>query len=624
MLVRLVASKWAIQKGITPKVIEDDLTLDEIKEYNKKGYHVYNYPNRPKDVQAALELARSEKRGLNGGDINLFRYVYLDMDLKDGEYKTKDEFIELLQSELVPTSVVDSGHGIHAYWKVKGLEPMSFLLLQMRLARKFKSDDNLVQLKATLRLPNTLNIKDEEHPLECKVINSSGKVYTAAELDQWLPKISFEDEKVCTERYDIVYNSEEYHSKVKGSLSEELPKKFHQLLNQNDRVKTLYFGPVQDRSRADFELGHILYTSKFTESEATSVLCNVEKAKERTPKHRLNYAQNIIKKIWTSTEEEPKNISAKSVKDILGLSPDKAKENQRLYGHSMFDATRHGFRLTEVWGIIGGSGVGKSSVSMNQFKWFAQYNPELIHIFVSLEMPANEVAQRWLKMCGEDTTLFDKVYIIDNYDEEGLFKHLSLEDIKNEVLGLEKETNKKVGCVVVDHIGVLKATPKNTGEYGGIQAVCEEMKPFAKTTNTFLIMQSQTSRAKAGIGDIELDKDAAYGTSLFENYCDYVTTIWQPLKRVYGEMSEDRKLTVIAFKFCKIRHKDVLKDKIQEDQVFAAYFDVKTETLRKLTSDEFEVYDFWNKQATTLRNKDRKTQPAQIKEMVWVEDAGKA
>ena len=54
------------------------------------------------------------------------------------------------------------------------------------------------------------------------------------------------------------------------------------------------------------------------------------------------------------------------------------------------------------------------------------------------------------------------------------------------------------------------------------------MKAWAVQTNTLLVMQSQTSREKAGVGDLELDKDAAFGTSSFEWYCDFLSLYGSP------------------------------------------------------------------------------------------------
>jgi hypothetical protein len=147
------------------------------------------------------------------------------------------------------------------------------------------------------------------------------------------------------------------------------------------------------------------------------------------------------------------------------------------------------------------------------------------------------------------------------------------------------------------------------------------MKAFAVQTNTFLIMQSQTSRQKAGIGDLELDKDAAYGTATFEWYCDYLMTIWQPLKRCH---MEEACPTVTAFKFCKIRHKKAKKDVIQEDVPYYLYFDPNTERLEDMTQDQEVSFKYFLPKATNKRKRDRHSDILEYKSTKTAENEANA
>ena len=118
-------------------------------------------------------------------------------------------------------------------------------------------------------------------------------------------------------------------------------------------------------------------------------------------------------------------------------------------------------------------------------------------------------------------------------------------------------------------------------------------------------MQSQSSREKAGIGDLELNKDAAYGTVYFESYCDYLITLWQPLKRCH---SEEACPTVTAFKYCKIRHKKGKLDVIQEDVPYYMAFDPITERMQDMTQDQETSFNYFLPKATNKRKSDRKTE----------------
>jgi hypothetical protein len=222
-------------------------------------------------------------------------------------------------------------------------------------------------------------------------------------------------------------------------------------------------------------------------------------------------------------------------------------------------------------------------------------------------------------MCGDDTSLHDKVHVISNYDEQGGFRHLSFDDIREYIEKFQRVAKVKIGCVVIDHIGALKKQGKD-GENQDLMDICHSMKAFAVQTNTLLIMQSQSSRQKAGIGDIELDKDAAYGTVYFESYCDYLITIWQPLKRC---SSDEACPTVTAFKFCKIRHKKPRQDVIQEDTPYYLFFDSNKELMRDMRQDEITSFDYFLAQATNKRKADKKTELVKYTSVPYKDENGK-
>ena len=90
------------------------------------------------------------------------------------------------------------------------------------------------------------------------------------------------------------------------------------------------------------------------------------------------------------------------------------------------------------------------------FKWFVENNPDYEHFFIPLEQKSTEIADRWQTMCQGDTNLHKKVHVISNYDEAGNFRHLSLEELKDYLQKWQKTTSKKIGCIVIDHIGALK------------------------------------------------------------------------------------------------------------------------------------------------------------------------
>lgn len=593
MLARLIAPEWAIKtKKISQRVLEGVFSDSELQKLNKQGYNVYYLPNHPKEYQPGVTV--------DGTHIDTFNWVFADMDLKDGVYGSKDEFFEVINKiGISPTKVIDSGNGIHVYWRVSQLDAMSYLRFQRRIARLFMTDDATTSIFQLMRLPGTLNTKVENKPILCEVLAEFDISYTAEELDKLLPAITLDDESKAQAHYARVHNIDQVE------IDEALPPKFGKFLRDNQEAKELWSNTTDDRSKGDYRLGHLMFANGFTRDEALSVLVNCAKALSRAPAHRRSYAANVVDKIWTYEEADDKetlNLSM-SVKDILQRSGDTLK-GQPFRCHKRIDNTEHGFRLGQVIGLVAGSGVGKTAIALNMFRWFAQENPDYHHFFIPLEQPANEIADRWRTMCGADTSLHDKVHVISNYDDKGGFRHLSFEEIREYIEKFQRVTKNKIGCVVIDHIGALKKKGKD-GENQDIMDICHSMKAFAVQTNTLLVMQSQSSREKAGIGDLELNKDAAYGTVYFESYCDYLITLWQPLKRCHAEQACP---TVTAFKFCKIRHKKARKDIIQEDVCYWMYFDSETEQMRDMTQDEMTSFKYFLPIATNKRKNDRKTE----------------
>ncbi len=592
MLVRLVAPKWLLASDSShPPAIEDDLSIEAILEYNSLGYNIYYFPNTPTNY-------KKSNVSIAGQDITEFNWVFVDYDCKTNTYANKDAFIETLVS-LSPTKIIDSGNGIHAYWKVSDLDVKSYLRLNRRLARYFKTDLAVGKIAQLMRLQDTINTKDPNNYKVCELIFEDNITYSCEQLNAFLPPISAEDEEYCQNHYNMTY---QINTGI--NLNDKMPAKWGKLLTENAEVKTLWASTIDDRSKGDYRLGHIMYANGFTKDEAATVLANSAKSITRAPQHRLSYASNIVSKIWTFEQAPDKKdlTLSSSVAEVLQAAG-ATIEGKRFPCHKYIDNTDAGFRLGHVMGLVAGSGVGKTAMALNIFMGFVLSNPEYDHFFCPLEQTDKEIALRWKTMCGSNTALHDKVHIISNYDEKGTFRDLSLKDIKDYILKFQKETDKKIGCVVIDHIGVLCNNNK-LGQDEGLKGIAKDMKGFAIETNTFLIMQSQTSREKAGIGDLELNKDAAFGTSVFENYCDFLVTIWQPLKRVYSIGAP----TIMAYKYCKIRHKKQGSDVIQEDVPYKMFFNPETQTLRALTQEEEASFRYFLVQATNKRKIDRKTE----------------
>lgn len=605
-IYRCILPPWAAEEFPDRKrVVEGEFSETVLKKLNAECYNIYFLPNAPSDYTPGVTV--------DGSQVDTFTFLFVDCDLKDGVYPDKQAFVDRLYEPgcLEPTYIVDSGNGVHAYWQVSDLDAMNFLRLQRRLMRFYKTDEAVGQIYQLMRAPGTLNTKVKGELKPCDFIHQTTNIYTCEEIDAVLPTITNEDEAYCKQHFNKTYriDTEDY------TIDDKIPLKFAQLIETCPEVKSIWSGNVDDRSKGDYRLGHIMFANSFSKEEATSVLVNSAKALQRAPIHRITYAKNIVDKIWTyeiSQDKEALNLSS-SVRDILSRNGSTIK-GTRFPCWSYLDNTLHGFRLGQVVGLVAGSGVGKTAVALNMFEGFVKNNPDYEHFFIPLEQPANEIADRWKTMCGDKIHLHDKVHVLSNYDDSGAYRNLSFAQIKDYLLKFQSLTGKKIGCVVIDHIGALKKSSKEGRQ--SVEDICHQMKGFAVETNTLLIMQSQAPREKAGIGDLELNKDAAYGTVFFESYCDYLITLWQPLKRCY---TEPKCPTVTAFKFCKIRHKKQGFDTIKEDVPYRLIFDPTTEHLREMTEDEDTAFSFYDQNCINARKRDRKTDVVQYTSVRWKE-----
>lgn len=628
MLLRFIAAKWAVAEGLKPDAFEGKYGQEDIEYFQSLGYNTYFFPNYPSDAaydSIPINPRTNVKRAVKGKDMDTFEWVFADMDLKQGVWKDKDSFIdEVLHSDLPPTRIVDSGNGVHVYWKVTDLDPMSFLRLNRRICRRFKTDVAVSTLNQLMRAPGTLNVKEKGNYKTADLLWEELEiVYDCEMLDKLLPSITLEDEAYCKNHYDKAHGL--INNAIK--ISNTLPAMFQELCRTNTEVKDLFYNEHKDRSAADFRLGHLLFNAGMSKEDAMTVLFNTSKATERTSEHRYNYACNIVDKAWVEADKPQAKPATtfpiRSAKDVMN-SAGESQTGKRFYCHPMIDATEGGFKLGHVMGMVGGFGNGKTTTGLNLFAWFAQYNvnQDYVHLYVTLEQPEEEIIEKWalmskhLKQARSDIDWDSVVHVLDNYNEDGTFRSLGMDDIRNHVFDIEKSLGKKVGCVVVDHIGILRQEKKSkSNEMGGLIGVCEQLKAFAVSTQTFLVIQSQTSRSKNGGGDMELDMDAAFGTSSFESYSDFIFTTWQPLRRILDRAPH---MTIQAFRMPKIRKRHALKDKIKPESVYAMYFDPNTELMAPLTDDQYKAYEFWNRQATSLRNKDRKKEPSTLRVIDWL------
>ena len=182
--------------------------LREIVEIVKDDVDVYVTPNT---------MYKKQRRVAN---IRQFRALYQDLDIhKLGFEKAETVYmIYILAYENkipMPSMIVDSGRGIHIYWKIKNApygalntwqELQDYLYYQLK---HLQADRNATDGARVLRLPNTLNSK--ENAL-CKVLVVNEDIeYSMYDLrEQYLnyaPKqLEFQESKTINKDSKVIHN----------------------------------------------------------------------------------------------------------------------------------------------------------------------------------------------------------------------------------------------------------------------------------------------------------------------------------------------------------------------------------------------------------------------------------
>lgn len=189
-----------------------NIALKEVVEEFKGNKNVYMTPN----------TTYKPERGVN--NIRQFRALYIDLDGIFGDkHYVGYKIFELAEEGKLPkpTMLVDSGRGLHVYWRIKN-SPYGALhtwqeledMLYSRL-KEYGADIKATDGARVLRLPGTINSKNNQ---ECRVIYQDDKLeYSMYDLREkylnyyhkkQISKAIKENKKIITNSF---YNSYSLH-----------------------------------------------------------------------------------------------------------------------------------------------------------------------------------------------------------------------------------------------------------------------------------------------------------------------------------------------------------------------------------------------------------------------------
>lgn len=296
-------------------------------------------------------------------------------------------------------------------------------------------------------------------------------------------------------------------------------------------------------------------------------------------------------------DQRKKQANIKSLGDLQreGKITGRIDPAKFVHGPSKIDCLVRPWHRGDCTGILAGAGVGKTSFVLYIFRHILMNNPEGVVVFVSLEMTAGEIAEKWMKATEDCPEIAERFYIVENYDDEGKSRDLTAQQVKFELKKIKETLGQTIHAFALDHVHEI-----NVGNSQDYNPVCKEMKNIAVEIDTHGFILSQTTKGK-GLGDIPVPKDGCFGTSRFEWLMTNIITVFQPLKRVYKECG----LSILAWQYAKIRYKNK-NDKVKEDMNYLLYFNFETEDLRELDKTEKSEFAMWYEKVLELRQNEEK------------------
>lgn len=315
-------------------------------------------------VGMANKAVENAKRRFAANQVSALYGLWADVDILDENHKktnlpeTEEEALALVYSTgMTPTMVVNSGHGLHAWWlfeepllmtdKNRGeVEAFVFRWIDaMRRRARIKgwTIDATQDLARVLRVPGTTNHKDPEKPLpvtlrECRGVRYAGLEDFAASIDG--APIGIFDPKVKPTNVDDLALPDDVRKLARAiviSPDAEPPMSlWHALISQNPKAKQTFDHKrrdMQDDSLSEYDFSLAMAALRadehWTDQQIVDLLISHRKKHAKDAKElklRPDYYARTLLRAKTRVESE---IAVRELGDILhGVgTPESATEN---------------------------------------------------------------------------------------------------------------------------------------------------------------------------------------------------------------------------------------------------------------------------------------------------------
>ena len=296
-------------------------------------------------------------------------------------------------------------------------------------------------------------------------------------------------------------------------------------------------------------------------------------------------------------EKRKEQLGIKSLGDLRreGKVTTGLNKNLLIKASPEFDCLVNGWQRQEIQVRIGDSGCGKTETVLIDAMHVLKNNPTSNVLFISLEMTAQKIGERWFSMTKDCPDLCDRFFIISRYDDQGKARNVSMQWVKNEIIRYQ-ETLGDIVMWILDHLHVLGENDPST-----LNSIMATTKEIAVETNSYGIVLAQVNKSSGQKGEVPLDSDAILGSSQAKFIASEIIQIHRPILR----LEEEAGMSVLGWGYAKIREPHS-NDKVKRGQNKLLTYDNQTRELRNLNTEEFAKFKMYYNMLLEMKSAEEK------------------
>lgn len=227
--------------------------------------------------------------------------------------------LSILPPEFPPSLIVNSGHGLHAYWLFKEYEEFAdeaerdrvatvvkrwerFLLL--RAQSKGWTIDAVHDLARILRIPGTTNAKIADAPVRASIHAETDRRYNLSEFEEFVEGVPLVDGPNIVPIVRRSFTTKEAGGLLIDPMRGLNPEKLALFIENDLKFANTWRHqrpdlPEQSQSAYDMAIGNLLYEAGCTNQEIADALIQNRREAGAKSKLRTDYYQRTISRIHT-------------------------------------------------------------------------------------------------------------------------------------------------------------------------------------------------------------------------------------------------------------------------------------------------------------------------------------